>query len=82
MIKYAWYSCGYIKQDPGPFENAREICFSFEVAIVGRLLVVTKEASYAVTGVTRFCVFITFLLLNIDIFSLFCSFIRTLFSLN
>lgn len=31
MIKYAWYSCGYIKQDPGPFENVRNICFSFEV---------------------------------------------------
>jgi hypothetical protein len=31
MIKYAWYSCGYIKQNPGPFENVRDICFSFEV---------------------------------------------------
>jgi hypothetical protein len=31
MIKYAWYSCGYIKQKPGQFQNVRDICFSFVV---------------------------------------------------
>ncbi len=30
MIKYAWHSCGYIKQDPGQFYNVHDICFSFE----------------------------------------------------
>ncbi|CAF3058441.1 unnamed protein product [Rotaria sp. Silwood2] len=30
MIKYAWYRSGYLKTDPGPFRNVKEICFTFE----------------------------------------------------
>jgi hypothetical protein len=30
MIRYAWYQSGYMKQNPGTFENVKEICFSFD----------------------------------------------------
>jgi hypothetical protein len=30
MIRYAWFSCGYAVQDPGQFENVRDVCFSFD----------------------------------------------------
>jgi len=30
MIRYAWYESGYIKQNPGVFENVKEVCFSFK----------------------------------------------------
>ena len=29
MIKYAWYKSGYIKDNPGAFQNVKQICFSF-----------------------------------------------------
>ncbi|CAF2112656.1 unnamed protein product [Rotaria magnacalcarata] len=30
MIKYSWYSSGYLLDDPGPFQNAQDVCFSFD----------------------------------------------------
>jgi hypothetical protein len=30
MIQYAWFQSGYLKTDPGPFKNVKEICFTFE----------------------------------------------------
>ena len=30
MIKYAWFSTGYLLTDPGPFENVQDVCFSFD----------------------------------------------------
>lgn len=30
MLKYAWYQSGYLKQNPGVFENVKEVCFSFK----------------------------------------------------
>jgi len=30
MIKFAWYESGFLKHDPGPFQNVKEICFTFQ----------------------------------------------------
>ncbi|CAM4778789.1 unnamed protein product [Rotaria magnacalcarata] len=30
MIKYAWYKSRFLKDDPGPFQNVKQICFSIE----------------------------------------------------
>lgn len=30
MIRYSWYESGYIKQNPGVFQNVKEVCFSFK----------------------------------------------------
>ncbi|CAF2902010.1 unnamed protein product [Rotaria sp. Silwood2] len=30
MIKYAWFKSGFLKHDPGPFQNAKDICFTFQ----------------------------------------------------
>ncbi|CAF0921229.1 unnamed protein product [Adineta steineri] len=29
MVKFAWFKSGFLKQDPGPFQNVKEICFAF-----------------------------------------------------
>jgi hypothetical protein len=30
LIKYAWYSSGYMSKDPGHFESVHDACFSFD----------------------------------------------------
>lgn len=30
MIKYAWFKSGFLKHDPSPFQNAKDICFTFQ----------------------------------------------------
>ena len=30
MIRYAWYQSGYMIQNPGKFENVKEVCFFFD----------------------------------------------------
>ncbi|CAF3357920.1 unnamed protein product [Rotaria socialis] len=30
MIKYVWYRSGYLKTDPDPFQNVKDVCFTFE----------------------------------------------------
>jgi Tc5 transposase-like protein/DDE superfamily endonuclease len=30
MIKYAWFSSGYLSTDPGPFDNVQQVCFCFD----------------------------------------------------
>ena len=30
MIKYSWYSSGYLLNDPGSFQNVQDVCFSFD----------------------------------------------------
>ena len=30
MIKYAWHRSGYLKTDPGPFQNLKDVCCTFE----------------------------------------------------
>lgn len=29
MGRYAWYQSGYLENNPGPFQNTKELCFSF-----------------------------------------------------
>ena len=30
MIKYAWYASDYSRENPSPFQNVEEVCFSFD----------------------------------------------------
>jgi hypothetical protein len=30
MVRYAWYQASYLQTNPGPFQNTKEICFSFD----------------------------------------------------
>ena len=30
MIKYAWHRSRYLKTDPGPFQNVKDVCFTLE----------------------------------------------------
>jgi hypothetical protein len=30
MIKYARFKSDFLKHDPGPFQNAKDICFTFQ----------------------------------------------------
>ncbi|CAF5138719.1 unnamed protein product, partial [Rotaria magnacalcarata] len=30
MIKYAWHKSRFLKDDPGPFQNVKQVCFSIE----------------------------------------------------
>ncbi|CAF3032526.1 unnamed protein product [Rotaria sp. Silwood2] len=34
MIRYAWFACGYTKDDPSPFENINDVCFPHETTHV------------------------------------------------
>ncbi|CAF4180350.1 unnamed protein product, partial [Rotaria sordida] len=34
MICYAWFACGYTKDDPSPFENINDVCFPYETTHV------------------------------------------------
>ena len=30
MIKYAWFKSGFLQHNPGPFQNVKDICFTFQ----------------------------------------------------
>jgi hypothetical protein len=36
LIKYAWYSSGYMSKDPGHFDSVHDVCFSFDEDICSR----------------------------------------------